>query len=299
MASPRAPYDELTARELEILRLMARGLTNGQIAERLDIGFETAKTHVSHIIAKTGAATREEAVANWRAWNRSGARARRWIGGPLGAVPRPVKLGLGAVAVVAVAAVVLLFWPSGSDDGTIAADVTVQYLLQVGNEREAFLPLPFEEALHRLAHDAGFPTTVPRSLPGDRDLTPTDVYVRLSGLGPGGFHQFGVRFKSVDDAGETELSIQVEREVFIGRDGPTEWDEHRISFQPQGLWKFTQALSDTFEVAYTDGSLRSDITSYIAWRSGSLYRTTLTISGPEQLTHEQAMAILESVLGQE
>ena len=63
VASPRHQADALTAREQEVLKLMADGLTNADIAERLVIGVATVKTHVSSIIAKLGVSTRTEATA--------------------------------------------------------------------------------------------------------------------------------------------------------------------------------------------------------------------------------------------
>lgn len=54
---------DLTAREREVLELMAEGLNNTQIAKRLVISPSTAKFHVSSILSKLGAATRTEAVA--------------------------------------------------------------------------------------------------------------------------------------------------------------------------------------------------------------------------------------------
>jgi DNA-binding NarL/FixJ family response regulator len=54
--------EELTARELEVLRLMARGQTNKQVAAELKISEHTAKFHVSSVLAKLGALTRTEAV---------------------------------------------------------------------------------------------------------------------------------------------------------------------------------------------------------------------------------------------
>ncbi|MGC2400393.1 MAG: response regulator transcription factor [Acidobacteriaceae bacterium] len=54
--------EDLTAREVEILRLMARGQTNKQMAAQLHISQHTAKFHVSSVLAKLGARTRTEAV---------------------------------------------------------------------------------------------------------------------------------------------------------------------------------------------------------------------------------------------
>jgi DNA-binding NarL/FixJ family response regulator len=54
--------EELTLREVEVLRLMARGSRNKQLAAQLKISEHTAKFHVSSVLAKLGARTRTEAV---------------------------------------------------------------------------------------------------------------------------------------------------------------------------------------------------------------------------------------------
>jgi len=54
--------EPLTARELEVLELMAKGLANREIADALGISSHTAKFHVAQILEKTGSATRTEAV---------------------------------------------------------------------------------------------------------------------------------------------------------------------------------------------------------------------------------------------
>jgi two-component system, NarL family, nitrate/nitrite response regulator NarL len=58
-----APTESLTPRELEVLQLMARGLTNRQIARRLEISEHTVKFHAGAVLGKLNARSRAEAVA--------------------------------------------------------------------------------------------------------------------------------------------------------------------------------------------------------------------------------------------
>jgi DNA-binding NarL/FixJ family response regulator len=57
----------LTQREIDVLRLLAHGLTNRQIARRLFISEKTVGTHVAHIFAKLGVHTRVEAASRAQA----------------------------------------------------------------------------------------------------------------------------------------------------------------------------------------------------------------------------------------
>jgi NarL family two-component system response regulator LiaR len=62
VAAPPAPEPDLTERELEVLRLIAQGLNNQQIAQQLTISEKTVKTHVSNILGKLHVDDRTQAA---------------------------------------------------------------------------------------------------------------------------------------------------------------------------------------------------------------------------------------------
>lgn len=98
----RVDPSALTDRQVEVLRLLERRHTNGEIAERLGITLDGAKFHVSEILARLEVSSREDAVDAWRHRSR---RLGGWL--PLAGWGRSALAWAGGGA-LAVAAVVVL-----------------------------------------------------------------------------------------------------------------------------------------------------------------------------------------------
>ena len=69
---PERPSESLTNRETEVLGLLAQGLTNKDIAQRLFLSVRTIEAHLRHVYSKLGVASRTEAVL-WAVENRGDA----------------------------------------------------------------------------------------------------------------------------------------------------------------------------------------------------------------------------------
>lgn len=66
VAAAPGPIEALTARELQVLELLAAGRSNRRIAAELVVTLDTVKKHVGHVLDKLGAANRTEAAARAR-----------------------------------------------------------------------------------------------------------------------------------------------------------------------------------------------------------------------------------------
>jgi len=109
----RPPHpDILTPREWQVLDLIREGLTNEQIAQRLDVSLATAKYHVSEILTKLGLTSREEAAA----WQPEPVPIRWWQRA-LASVPRRAWPLVGvAAALTALAALGVIAWSLSDRD---------------------------------------------------------------------------------------------------------------------------------------------------------------------------------------
>lgn len=91
--------ETLTEREQEVARLMASGLTNPEIAQRLGISFGTAKWHVSQVLAKTGARRRDALSTRMR--------TQGWLGIPVAKLLAITAAALPVAVVTASAGIIL------------------------------------------------------------------------------------------------------------------------------------------------------------------------------------------------
>lgn len=152
---------DLSERQEEVLRLIAEGRTNYEIAQQLDISLEGAKYHVREIMTKLGVDSREKAAGWWRQQRRPLVRLRRALGW------WPLWAGVGATAALGVAGLVVFvaLLNSGGEDtragastsasATLTAD-NAQILVAIGNE-----PPAQSTGMRVFAADGSFDHTFP------------------------------------------------------------------------------------------------------------------------------------------
>lgn len=104
-------------REREVLDLIARGHTNGEIAEALGISFATAKWHVSELISKLGVESREQVASYWRRERSIGSRFRHLAQGIAGFAAIKLAAGGALAATAAVGGGALWVQLSGGQTG--------------------------------------------------------------------------------------------------------------------------------------------------------------------------------------
>ncbi len=104
---------ELTPRQQDVIRLIAKGHTNGEIAERLDLTLDGVKWHVREILGKFGVDSREAAVDAWRADRGPANRVRNWAGALWAS---SAVRWAGGLAVAAVGGVAIIAGALQSDD---------------------------------------------------------------------------------------------------------------------------------------------------------------------------------------
>jgi DNA-binding CsgD family transcriptional regulator len=192
----RPPHpDILTPREWQVLDLLREGLSNEQIAQRLDVSLATAKYHVSEILTKLGLTSREEAAA----WHPLPESAIRWWQRAFAWVPRRAWPLAGAV--VAVAAIAALAWivfgASGGEDGNTAASLPSDS--PSATETAAATPAPL---------DVSFP---PLSIPN-----PQDTKVFFIRGAPGYFEPGALWMSNLDGTREEVLVAEPVVQRVIG-----------------------------------------------------------------------------------
>ena len=117
-----------TPRQREVLQLIAAGKTNTEIAEMLGLSLAGAKWHVSEILSKLQAESREEAAEYWRRQNGIAPRFARVFRGVAGGMaPKWVAGSLAGVATVAAVGIVLLVvaWQGGEDAPVVPPSIAV------------------------------------------------------------------------------------------------------------------------------------------------------------------------------
>lgn len=122
MATFRSGTVSLTSRQEEVLRLIAKGFTNGEIAEKLGISVAGAKWHVSELLMKFNLETREQLAEQWHSSHQWSSRVRSagWLGALF--TPKAAAFSGLAVALAGGSTVIAVALTSAGGDIAAAAD---------------------------------------------------------------------------------------------------------------------------------------------------------------------------------
>ncbi|MGE0601895.1 MAG: helix-turn-helix transcriptional regulator [Dehalococcoidia bacterium] len=201
---------EITDRQRQVWRLVAKGHTNGEIAEKLNISLDGAKWHVSELLTRLDANTREDLVEAWDAARRPQERMRRWLSG---LSPLPLAQTLGVVA--AVAAV------GGAGALYVATD-----------------GLPGDDQYHAVA-DFPSPAT---------QLTEAEAVTRAEDLANGLLEQYLTEYLPPrgatieNDFVEAQHQWMPPGELFVSPNGSNEWQSDPAA--TSGAWAFSWTAED-------------------------------------------------------
>ena len=144
MGRARQTQHRLTERQRQVLRLIAKGHTNAEIAERLGITLAGAKWHVSELLTRFGVETRDELAERWSAESRPAARVGRlWAGAGSLSLKHTLAVVSGAGLVVVAGAVTVAGLSHSNDDdesGAVAAATTAQATATASPTPSSMLP---------------------------------------------------------------------------------------------------------------------------------------------------------------
>lgn len=113
----------LTDRQREVLRLIERGHTNGEIAEMLGISLQGAKWHVRELLGKFGVDSREELAEAWAQRRSTPERVRSWLAGLAALVPAKAAVGgFAGAAVLTASAAVMVAGSTGAGEDKVPAE---------------------------------------------------------------------------------------------------------------------------------------------------------------------------------